>query len=48
MNQYPPEMPNPSLKAPLYKDIAPENMSFEEALDDIAQVLSNNYNLQVD
>lgn len=32
MNQYPPILPNIGSKTEFYKDIAPENMSFENAL----------------
>lgn len=32
MNQYPPILPNIDSKTAFYKDIAPENMSFETAL----------------
>ena len=47
MNQYAPVTPNQASKHPLYKNIAPEGMTFQDALEDINSTLSNNYNLQV-
>lgn len=47
MNQYPNVRPEPDSKAPFYRDLPPEGMSFDDALEEIASVLSNNYNLQV-
>ena len=32
MNQYFPLFPNPNNKAPLYKNLEPEGMSYEDAL----------------
>ena len=47
MNQYFPALPNPKNKAPFYKDLEPEGMSYEDALEEINSILSNNYNLQI-
>ena len=47
MNQYPPILPSIGSKTQMYKDIAPENMSFENALEEISSILSSNYNIQI-
>ena len=47
LNQYPAVTPN-SERTSLYKDIVPPKMSFEEALDGVSEVLSNNYNMKIE
>lgn len=47
MNQFMPDGPTDDPKAIMYRDIPPENMSFENALEDINSILSSNYNMQI-
>lgn len=47
MNQFQGEQPIRDPKTLMYRDLAPENMSFEDAIEDINSVLSSNYNLQI-